>query len=120
MLACFVRFDDVGKGNRESGKQWHRESGGNKGKTGYKAAIYRREMRAIKYNLPIILWAILQVAVLSGAVTFFMLLSIAWTHEPIGIREFLKLCVAEIQQVLTGKKSGSGKEKVNDYENNHL
>ena len=99
-----------------SGCQGEQEIRGNKGKqwnkaTGHKAAINGREMRAIKYNLPIILWAILQVAVLSGAVTFFMLLSIAWTHEPIGIREFLKLCVAEIQQVLTGKKSGSGKDK---------
>lgn len=61
-----------------------------------------------------ILWAILLVAVLSGAVTFFMLLSIAWTHKPISIREFIKLCVAEIRtetKRLLERDSGSGKER---------
>ena len=68
-------------------------------------------MREIKHPLSIILWTILLVAVLSGAVTFFVLLSIAWTHKPLSIRQFIKLSVAEAFRVLTGKEPGSGKEK---------
>ena len=77
-------------------------------------------MREIKHPLPIILWAILLAAVLSGAAVFFILLLIAWTHKPISIREFIKLSAAEIFQMLTGKKSGSGKERVKQHEDHHL
>ena len=68
-------------------------------------------MREIKHPLPIILWAILLAAVLSGTAVFFILLSIAWTHKPLSIRQFIKLSVAEAFRVLTGKEPGSGKEK---------
>ena len=69
----------------------------------------------ININPLIILFSILAVAVLSGAVTFFMLLSIAWTHKPISAGEFFKLCVAEIKtkrlQVLNRDKARQQKGK---------
>lgn len=57
------------------------------------------------------LWAILALAALFGAVTFFILVSIAWAHKPISLREFTKSLMTEIKNKCCRKNSGSRKER---------
>ena len=65
---------------------------------------------------PVLLWALaaLLAAALLGAITFSLLVSIAWTHRPdLSVFDILKEMVQEIRKTIMKagrEKTGGGKE----------